>query len=66
MLSAYIGLIQDGSIPPPDLDTVAQHLQRGTETTGKVAIVLGFLVIGAVALIAPIIYAARSQDFATV
>jgi Ca2+/Na+ antiporter len=64
-LAVYIGLISDGSVPPPDLNAIVENLQLGTVNTGNIFIVLAVIVIGVMALIAPIIYAARSHDLIT-
>ena len=65
-LAVYIGLLRDGMIPPPDLALIAERLRLGTVGAGQIALVFFIVVIGIMAALAPIIYAARSHDVVTV
>lgn len=65
-IAAYIGLILDGTLPPPKLEVIAQTVLP--MASGSVAIAIGAvaLVVIICAGIAPIIYAMRSGDVLTV
>jgi hypothetical protein len=65
-LAAYIGAVRDGSVPPPNWDEIARHIDLGTTTAAATVLVLALAVIGLLAMLAPIIYAARANDPLTV
>src|SRR6185437_15794039 len=65
-LAVYIGLVRDGTVPPPNLDLIAEQLRLGTTTTAQVALVLFIGATVLMAVLAPIIYALRSHDPVTV
>jgi hypothetical protein len=65
-IAAYIGLVVDGTLSPPDLEGIARSIGLGTATAVQVAVVLAIALVAAMAAIAPIIYAARANDVVTV
>ncbi|HZP32699.1 MAG TPA: hypothetical protein VFB23_04975 [Candidatus Acidoferrales bacterium] len=66
MMAAYVGLVTDGTLPPPDLESIARRVGLGTATAAQIALALAIIVVATMAAIAPIIYAARANDIVTV
>lgn len=64
--AAYVGLVLDGGITPPDLQALAQSIIP--VATGGFALAVGSAIAAIVvcAIIAPILYAARSGNVLTV
>jgi hypothetical protein len=65
-LAVYIGLLSDGSIPPPNFAGIANNIGLGATTAAQIVLVLAILAIGVMAALAPIIYAVRSGDVVTI
>ncbi len=66
VLAAYLGLVWEGQIAPPDLQALAQTIIP--VATGSFALAIGLVLATIVvcAIIAPLLYAARSGDVLTV
>ena len=65
-LGVYIGLIHDGSVPPPDPSVIPRAMGIATTTAASLILIIGVGVLGFLALLAPVIYAARAHDLLTV
>lgn len=65
-LAIYIGLVRDGTVPPPDFDAIARSIGLGTTTAAQILLALALAGIALMAAIAPIIFAIRSGDLITV
>lgn len=66
LLAVYIGLIEDGSVQPPDFDAIARGIGMGTTTAAQIAFFLAIAVMALLAILAPIIFAIRANDILTV
>lgn len=64
--AVYVGLIMDGSVPPPDLQKLAGMFFNGTASALQMVAVVAIGAAIVMAAVAPIIYAARSHDIITV
>jgi len=62
----YVGLVSDGTVPPPDMQALAQAVVP--VATGTLALIVGVTVATIVccAVVAPVLFAARSGDLLTV
>jgi hypothetical protein len=66
LLAAYVGLVIDGTLTPPDPEAIARSVGFSTATAASVIFVVTLAVIVLMAAIAPIIYAIRANDITTV
>jgi Na+/H+-dicarboxylate symporter len=65
-VAVYAGLVWDGTLPPPDVRSLAQQVTPVAQGTLGFALGAGLVFIICCAALAPIIYAARSGDILTV
>jgi hypothetical protein len=66
ILPAYVGLIADGAVPPPDLEAIAKSVLPFAGGALAVALGLGIALIVICAVTAPILFAIRSDDPLTI
>jgi hypothetical protein len=62
ILGVYVGLVRDGTLPPPDLEAIARDAGFETKTLTQTIIALIIIAGGLVAAFVPMIYALRARD----
>jgi sterol desaturase/sphingolipid hydroxylase (fatty acid hydroxylase superfamily) len=64
-LTLYISLVADGTLPPPNIRELMDRFALGTATAAQLGFVIFIGVVVFMAMVAPVIYAARSHDLLT-
>lgn len=66
VLPAYIALVNEGTLPPPDFAAIAESVGLGTKTAAQGIFAVIVIVVAFMAATAPILYAIRANDVVTI
>jgi hypothetical protein len=65
-IAAYVGLVNDGTLPPPNWDAIGRIVNLSTTTVATLILAVCVAAIGLLVLFAPVVYAIRAHDPITV